>query len=122
LYLIPIEVNQEITLNNLFFRTGKPELLPSSYPELDRLVQIMKDNPEIEIEVQGHTNNIGDRQKLIELSEQRAEAVKKYIVEKGITPDRISTKGFGPDKPIASNKTEAGRKKNQRVDFKIIKK
>ncbi len=122
LYLIPIEVDQQITLNNLFFRAGKPDLLPSSYPELDRLVSIMKDNPEIKIEVQGHTNNIGDRQKLIELSEQRAEAVKKYLVEKGISPDRISTKGYGPDKPIASNNTPQGRQKNQRVDFKIIKK
>ena len=122
LYLIPIEVDEKIVLNNLFFQAGKSILLPSSYPELDRLKQVLDDNPDIKIEVVGHTNNIGDIQKLVQLSEQRAEAVKKYLVSKGVSPDRISTKGYGPNKPIASNNTKAGRTKNQRVEFKIIKK
>ncbi|MBN2893981.1 MAG: OmpA family protein [Bacteroidales bacterium] len=122
LYLVPIEVNQQIVLNNVFFQKGKADLYSSSYPELDRLVDIMNENPEIKIEVQGHSNNLGDRDKLMELSEQRAESVKKYIVEKGVSPDRITTVGFGPDKPIATNDTEAGRKKNQRVEFKITDK
>ncbi len=122
LYLVPIEVNEQIVLNNVFFQTGKINILSSSYPELDRLVLILKKNPEIKIQIQGYTNNIGQRKKLIELSEQRALSVKKYIVSKGISPDRITTKGFGPDNPIAANATAAGRKKNQRVEFKITDK
>lgn len=122
LYLTPIEVNQQIVMNNVFFQKGKSYLVSTSYPELDRLIVTMNENPEIKIEIQGHTNNIGDREKLLELSEQRAESVKKYIVEKGISPDRITTKGFGSDKPVASNDTELGRKQNQRVEFKITDK
>jgi len=122
LYLAPIEVDEQIVLNNLFFQTGKSILLPSSYPELDRLKIVLDENADIKIEIHGHTNNIGNIQKLIELSEQRAEAVKKYLVSKGVSPDRISTKGYGPNKPIASNDTKSGRIKNQRVEFKIIKK
>lgn len=122
LYLTPIEVDEQIVLNNLFFQTGKSDILPNSFPELGRLVGIMNDNPEIKIEIQGYTNNIGDKDKLIELSERRAEAVKQYLVSKNISPDRITTKGFGPEKPVATNNTSAGRKKNQRVEFKIIKK
>jgi len=122
LYLVPIEVNEEIVLNNIFFSRGKADLLPSSYPELNRLVQEMEDNLKMEIEVQGHTNNIGNRDELIDLSERRAEEVKKYLVEKGVDPDRISTVGYGPDRPIASNDIESGRRKNQRVSFRIIKK
>lgn len=129
LYLVPIQQNNnnnnpppadnKISLNNIFFKRGKAELLPSSFPELDRLVQMMNDNPNLNIEIQGYTNNVGDRQALIDLSVQRAEVVKKYLVQKGITPNRITTKGFGPDNPIADNTTADGRTKNQRVEFII---
>jgi len=76
----------------------------------------------MEIEIYGHTNNIGPHDQLVELSKNRANTVKDYIVNKGIDKKRIKAIGHGPDKPIASNETEAGRKKNQRVEFKIIKK
>lgn len=122
LYLVPIEQEEMITLNNIFFPKGKAELLTSSYAELDRLVEILKTNPSMVIEVQGHTNNIGDRTQLIDLSQRRANAVKDYLVKQGIDEKRIQTKGFGPDKPIATNSTEEGRQKNQRVEFKIVKK
>lgn len=122
LYLTPIELNEQITLNNVFFEKGKATLTSSSYSELDRIVSLMKKNPEIKIEIQGHTNNIGERQKLIDLSKQRAESVKNYITSKGIPQNRISTLGNGPDKPIATNETPEGRNKNQRVEFKIIEK
>ncbi len=120
LYLTPIEVNQQIVLNNIFFEKGTSTLLASSFLELERLVKIMNENKEISIEVQGHTNNIGDKEKLKILSEKRAATVKNYLVEKGIDEDRISIKGFGADKPIAPNDTEEGRKKNQRVEFLIV--
>lgn len=119
LYLVPIQIDQQIILNNVFFERGRSDIKPSSYPELNRFVQTLKMNPEIEIEVQGYTNNIGDRQALIDLSEQRAVAVKNYLISKGISESRITTKGYGPDNPIADNSTPAGRTKNQRVEFKI---
>ncbi len=119
LYLVPIQIDQQIVLNNVFFDRGKSMIKSSSYAELDRFVTTMKQNPEIKIEVQGYTNNVGDRQKLIQLSAQRAIAVKNYLVDKGIDESRIATKGYGPDNPIADNNTPAGRTKNQRVQFKI---
>ncbi len=119
LYLIPLEVNQKIILNNLFFETGKPDILSSSYPELDRLVKTLKTNTDIKIEIQGYTNNIGKKSALVELSLKRAKAVKDYLVEKGISEDRVTTKGFGPANPIADNSTVEGRRRNQRVEFKI---
>lgn len=122
LYLYPIEQEEVIVLNNIFFEKGKANLLPSSFAELDRLVEIMTKNPNMIIEVQGHTNNIGKREDLMKLSNDRAIAVKNYLVSKGIDSLRIYTVGFGPDKPIASNATEEGRAKNQRVEFKILKK
>ncbi len=131
LYLVPIQqdnnnttqpADDKIILNNIFFARGKAQLLSTSYPELDRLVTMMNNNPKLEIEIQGHTNNVGDHQALVDLSLQRAEIVKKYLVQKGISPSRITTKGFGPDSPIADNSTPAGRTKNQRVEFIITKK
>lgn len=122
LYLVPITVGEVVTLNNLFFKRGKAELEGSSFPELDRLINLMKENPDMEIEVYGHTNNIGPHDQLVELSQNRANTVKDYLASKGIGEKRIKTIGYGPDKPIADNSTEAGRKKNQRVEFKILKK
>ncbi len=122
IYLAPIEVGEVIQMHNILFRRGTDRFLPSAYPELDRLVNLMKENPNIEIMLMGHTNNIGDHDKLVALSEKRVEAVKKYLVDHGIDPKRIKGKGYGPDKPIASNETPEGRQKNQRVEFKIIKK
>ncbi len=122
LYLVPIIVGEVVTLNNLFFKRGKAELDGSSFPELDRLINLMNNNPKMEIEIYGHTNNIGPHDQLVELSRNRANTVKQYIVNKGIAKKRVKALGHGPDKPVASNETEAGRKKNQRVEFKIIKK
>ncbi len=122
LYLTPIEKDEIYVLHNVFFERGKADLLPDSYEELDRVVKLMKQNPEIKIEVSGHTNNIGDMVKLMDLSRRRAEAVKQYLVHHGIAASRIKTVGYGPKKPIASNDTPEGRKKNQRVEFKIIEK
>jgi outer membrane protein OmpA-like peptidoglycan-associated protein len=122
LFLIPIEAGQTIKLNNIFFVQSKAEMLPSSYPELDRLVKIMKDNPTMEIELHGYTDNNGDAQKNIELSEQRVEAVKIYMITRGIAAKHIQGKGFGGANPIADNHKEETRKLNRRVEFVIIKK
>lgn len=122
LYLMPIEEGESILLNNVFFEQGKPILKPQSFPELDRLAQILEENPAIKIELQGHTDNVGNKLALQELSEDRVMAVRAYLVNKGIKKDRITGKGFGPNKPIAPNDTEENRQRNRRVEFQITKK
>jgi outer membrane protein OmpA-like peptidoglycan-associated protein len=122
LYLVPIEVGQSISLNNVFFQQGKPVLKSESFPELDRLWQILTDNPKMEIELGGHTDNVGSRTLLVKLSLDRVETVKKYLTDKGISAKRISGHGYGPDLPREKNDTEEHKIKNRRVEFKITKK
>ena len=121
LYLIPINNGKTIVLNNIFFLQGKFDLLPASFPELDRLVKILKENPAIEIEIGGHTDNKGNNTLNVKLSRNRADAVKQYLVDQGIDKKRITTQGYGSKFPIANNKNELTRKKNRRVEFKILK-
>ncbi len=111
-----------IQLKNVFFAQSKAVLLPESYPELDRLVRIMKENKTIEIQLEGHTDGRGDPRANIALSEERVQAVKQYLVSKGISEKRIVGKGYGGAKPMVSNDTEENRKLNRRVEFKITKK
>lgn len=122
LLLVPIEIGESIQLKNVFFEQSKAVLLPESYPELDRLVRIMKDNKTIEIELEGHTDGRGDPRANIALSEERVEAVKQYLVSKGISEKRVVGKGYGGAKPMVSNDTEENRQMNRRVEFKITKK
>lgn len=122
LYLIPFEVGQRIKLNNIFFAQSKYFLRENSYPELQRLVAILKNYPSVEIELQGHTDNQGDPALNLKLSVDRVNEVKKYLVQKGISGARIKTQGFGDTKPIAPNDQEETRKLNRRVEFVITKK
>jgi outer membrane protein OmpA-like peptidoglycan-associated protein len=121
LLLVPISVGETLPLNNLFFEKGKASLLPESYPELDRLVQILKDNGGIHIELAGHTDNIGRLEDLLSLSQNRVTTVKEYLVKNGIAASRIEGRGYGPAHPIEKNDTEENRLKNRRVEFKITK-
>ncbi len=122
LLLVPIEIGQAIQLKNVFFVRSKAELLAESYPELDRLVKIMMDNPTIEIELSGHTDSLGDAEANLQLSEQRVQSVKNYLVGRGVPSRRISGKGYGGSMPIAPSDTEANRQLNRRVEFKIVRK
>ena len=119
--LQPIEVGSTITLDNVLFIQGKPELLPESYPELNEIVQFMKKNPKIEIELSGHTDSRGSFRQLMELSQKRVNKVKSYLVSKGIESKRIVGRGYGGSKPIASNDSEETRILNRRVEFTIKK-
>lgn len=108
------------TLSDLHFETAKAVILKESYPELDELVKYLKLKPQLKIEIAGHTDSQGaDDQNLI-LSQQRADAVKKYLIGKGITADRLHAKGYGESKPIAENETEAGRALNRRTEINIL--
>lgn len=120
LLLVPIETGQKIELNNVFFYQSSSKLIEASYPELDRIVEELKKNPTVRIELDGHTDNQGDPALNIALSQARVEAVKAYFAGKGIDPERIVTKAFGGSKPIAPNDVEENRKKNRRVEIVIL--
>ncbi len=115
-----IKVGSNITLRNVFFDTGKWLVKTESYPELKRVVKLLNSIPSLKIEISGHTDNIGNDDFNKNLSQKRADAVLSYIVNKGISRDRLSSKGLGESMPIESNETEEGRAKNRRTDFKII--
>lgn len=109
-----------IQLNYVFFETGSANLTSLSRYELDNLVAAMKERPALTIEVGGHTDNTGDTQSNQTLSEQRAAVVARYLLDNGIDASRVSSVGYGQDKPIDTNDTEAGRAKNRRTEIKII--
>jgi outer membrane protein OmpA-like peptidoglycan-associated protein len=108
--------------DNLIFEVGKAVIKPSSFPYLDELVTVIQDPEALtwSLEIQGHTDNKGGDDYNQKLSESRANAVKKYLVDKGVKAERIIAKGFGLSKPIATNDTVEGRAKNRRVEFKIL--
>ncbi len=121
--LIPVKEGQTMVLNNLFFNQSKFDILPASYPELNRIIELMQEYPTMQVIIEGHTDGSDENMMLnVKLSQDRANEVKKYLVEKGlIEAKRIQTKGWGQSKPIASNATEETRKKNRRVEFTILK-
>lgn len=121
IFFSPIETGTPIVIPDILFVQSKPEFAEGTTKELDKLVQLMEDNPEIEIELSGHTDNQGDEEKNMQLSEQRAEAVKNYLISKGIKADRIKSRGYGSTKPLASNNSEETRQQNRRVEYKITK-
>lgn len=122
LYLVPIEVGEVVRINNVFFDFAKFDLRPESYPDLNRLASFMKTNPNVEIQLLGHTDNVGKDGDNLKLSESRIQSVKAYLVGQGVAASRMSAKGQGETKPIAINDTEDGRQQNRRVEFVIVKK
>lgn len=118
--LNPILEGEKAVLRNVFFDVDKFDLKPESKTELDKLIQLLKANPRMKIEVGGHTDNTGVKQKNIELSNNRAKSVANYLVANGIEANRLTYKGYADTQPIADNKTEVGRRQNRRTEFKII--
>ena len=117
---LPKEV-QKFTgvIQGIFFDVDKDSIKPKSKPTLDAAIKVLKDFPDVKVEVSGHTDSDGDRQHNVDLSLRRADAVKKYLVDNGIDTARISTRGAGPDQPIADNTTKDGKAKNRRIEFKL---
>ena len=106
---------------NCLFDFDKSVVKPEFYPLLDGIVKVMNDNPSLRVELEGHTDSIGTNQYNQGLSERRANAVKKYLVEKGMVDmGRVTAIGYGEEKPIATNKTKEGRALNRRVELKPI--
>lgn len=104
------------------FEFNSAELKPVSFGLLDEVAKIMKENEQIEqLQVEGHTDTTGKLSRNRELSQQRAESVRDYLVKQGIAKKRLIAKGFGPDKPFASNDTPEGQEANRRVEFNIVK-
>jgi len=118
--LQPIEPGAMIVLKNIFFDSRKFDLEPESTGELDKLVMLLKDNPKLKIQIDGHTDNVGQAKDNLLLSDNRAKAVVTYLLSKGITQQRLTYKGFGATKPIADNNTEAGKSLNRRTELSVI--
>lgn len=114
-----IKIGSTIALRNIFFDTGKSTLRSESNTELDRLVKLLKDVPNLKIELSGHTDNTGSATLNNELSKARAEAVVTYLKNKGIAANRLTAEGYGSSQPVATNNTVAGRQENRRTEFKI---
>ena len=120
LYLQPVKTGQQIRLSSSMFAQSSAQIMEHSFDELNRIVKIMKQYSSMKILLEGHTDNQGDTQKNIELSQQRVEEVKNYLTKQGIDSSRIETKAWGPAKPITNNLTEQSRQKNRRVEFTIL--
>lgn len=114
-------INSTIVLNHLIFELGKAVINPRSYPELDEVVAMMKENTKVVIQLEGHTDNKGNAEANLKLSQARVDAVKKYITSKGIGKDRVKTKAFGGTQPIATENTEEARALNRRVEMRVLK-
>ena len=116
----PIQKTEFIISGGVNFEIGKAELLSTAFPELDKVLKVMIDYPDTKWKIEGHTDNTGNYNKNIELSKQRALSVYNYFIRKGIDKSRLLLSGYGPDYPIADNKTETGRMLNRRVAIILI--
>jgi outer membrane protein OmpA-like peptidoglycan-associated protein len=114
--LTKIEIEEQIQ-----FATWKAKILRESFEILDKVAATMKEHPELTlVEIQGHTAKANQPDRTRRLSQERAEAVRKYLVKKGVEAERLVAKGYGEDKPVADNETEEGRVQNRRVDFVVL--
>ncbi len=119
--MTPIRVGEKLILKNIFFDTDKSELKETSLVELNKLIELLNRNSEIRIQIGGFTDNTGSPEHNLRLSQQRAQAVYQYLVEHGIAAERLTYKGFGAARPVASNDTEEGRRQNRRTEIMIVK-
>ncbi len=122
----PDELPEEVlkfegVIKGIYFDSGKSSIRRKSRPSLDKVADMMLEYTSVKVQVIGHTDSKGDHDSNVKLSQDRAEAVKTYLTEKGIDAERVTTSGLGPDEPIANNKSSKGRAKNRRIEFKILR-
>ncbi|MCC5930809.1 MAG: OmpA family protein [Cyclobacteriaceae bacterium] len=120
-FLTPLEVGETIKLDKLYFERGTANIMDDSFPELERLLKIMQENPNLHILLAGHTDNQGNARLNLKLSNERVAKVQEYLISRGISEKRVKGKGFGGTRPIASNASEETRRLNRRVEFTITK-
>jgi outer membrane protein OmpA-like peptidoglycan-associated protein len=122
--LYPFTLNQDsiILLKNIYFEKAKPTVLSASYEELRKLASILKRKDKLRIRVEGHTDNVGNKNSLIELSSLRAEEIKKFLISEGVFENRITTKGYGDTRPISENRNEKEKQRNRRVEIRLLNK
>jgi len=118
--LSPIKVGNRVVLRNIFFALDSWQLLPDSYPELEKLLSLLNKNAKMRIEVSGHTDNTGTLEHNTKLSENRAKSVVDYLLSKGVVASRLTWKGFADSKPISDNASPEGRSQNRRTEFRVI--
>lgn len=116
-----IAIGEKVTLNNIFFDFNKSTLQKESCGELSRVAKFLKNNPKVSVELAGHTDNVGSHDYNMRLSDARAKEVADYLLKLGVPSERLTYKGYGPDKPVADNKTEEGRARNRRTEIIITK-
>lgn len=121
----PDEIPQAVkkftgAIAGIAFETNKAVIRPSSYKVLDEAAKVLIDYPTLRVEISGHTDSSGSAERNLQLSRERAESVKAYLISKGVTDTRVETRGVGPNEPVADNKTADGRSKNRRVEFKLL--
>jgi len=117
-----MEPGRRFVFEDLQFGPNQASLVGEFIPELERVVRLMHVRPAMRIKIEGHADSTGSQDLNSKLSEQRAIAVKRYLMQSGIAPDRIETIGYSSTRPIASNATEAGRRLNRRIEFLILAK
>jgi outer membrane protein OmpA-like peptidoglycan-associated protein len=106
-------------IRGIQFESDRDMIKAVSYPILDNVVNVMRNNPHYRLEIIGHTDSTGDESHNLDLSQRRAKAVKEYLVGRGIDPSRIRSNGYGSSRPVATNNTSEGRALNRRVEFKV---
>lgn len=118
--LEPLKKDAREALNNVFFESGKWDLDEKSKPELDKLVRLLKANPALRLEISGHTDDVGDDKRNLDLSQKRANAVRDYLTAAGIDPKRLETKGYGETRPVVPNASDEARQQNRRMEARIL--
>ncbi len=118
--LTALRVGSKLLLHDILFDNNQAFLRPESYAELERVIRLMNENPELKIEIQAHTDNVGSASSNKRLSDRRADSALQYLIENGVEPTRMRSIGFGATKPVADNSTEEGRQLNRRVELLII--
>jgi outer membrane protein OmpA-like peptidoglycan-associated protein len=109
-----------MVLENIYFETGKSVLRPESFDELDQVLRFLENNPEMKLEISGHTDNTGSLRINQKLSRDRAKAVVDYLVAGGVPVEMLVYEGYADTQPVAPNDTPEGREKNRRVEFKVL--
>jgi len=118
--LLPLEANSTVVLKNIYFARAKPDVLPRSFPSLQKLASTLQRRPDVTIQIEGHTDNVGGIAALEELSHKRAEAIAEFLVKAGADPKQIKTKGYGGSRPITKNRNEKERAQNRRVEIRVL--